>query len=155
MPDITREATCIRCGQNAAKPDLFCRHCGQLLGPPPECFHHPHRQARGICVVCFRPCCEECGNDAKGMFLCNIHAICEIRDESALVFETADAERAHRVLNQLRQAGLHPLEHEEAAGSLDTALMYPEGGGTEMQIYVPFREFEQADDVLAANNDNE
>ena len=69
--------SCKNCSADLQKGYEFCHLCGSLVessedhGIPVECETHPDQRAIGICVVCGRPLCSECGIKRTGKFLCD------------------------------------------------------------------------------------
>jgi hypothetical protein len=145
------DLTCDRCGQPVREADTYCRNCGALFVDYLRCSVHASVQAEGVCVICSKPFCKECGGDTDKIFLCDPHfAEYEIQEGMARVFGCTDNVQAQFVTSCLKQAGLHPFLYSKLfnPGADFVAITSPRNFGrhpiVELKVLVPFSEVLEA-----------
>jgi hypothetical protein len=94
---------CAYCGEEITDDSDFCPHCGVLFAEAGDVFCDLHQQkpATGICIICRKLCCKECGAKVHGRFFCSVHRKVKVEQDWAEVFrstEIADAELVKSVL---------------------------------------------------------
>jgi hypothetical protein len=150
------DLTCERCGQSVAQDAVFCRSCGALFSDQPRCSVHHSVEAAGVCVICSKPFCKDCGGDVKKIFLCDSHfAEYEIYEGMARVFGCTDNVQAQFVTTCLEQAGFHPFLYSRMfnPGADLVALTGPRNFGrypiVELKVLLPFSEVLNAKKTLS------
>ena len=152
---------CSDCNSPLAKEDSFCPNCGSLFSDESVCSNHSSVQARGVCVICRKPYCSECGKKSNGLFVCNEHWFYEIVEGMARVFGTIDNLQAQFVTTCLEQAGLHPflysMKANPGAGMVDqwykgTIRSIRSHPANELKVLVPFDEVTKAESTLRELN---
>jgi len=150
--------TCGHCHSEIQETDDFCPHCGSLFEENISCEYHPEQDAEGVCIICHRPYCRECGSWANRLFLCSEHESYEIYEGMVRVFGTNDEPLAQYAVNGLRENGLNPFlfcrranpmsfggfQHSmfQGSGVYDTHLV------NELKVMVPCHEVRKAEQVL-------
>ena len=56
------------------------------------CSDHASQPAKGVCLICVKPYCEECGITKSQMFFCRRHGGYEIYELSACVYDSTETE---------------------------------------------------------------
>jgi hypothetical protein len=150
------DLSCRRCGQSVTQDDMFCRSCGALFSDQLRCSTHNSVEAAGVCVICSKPFCEECGGETDKIFLCDEHfAEYEITEGMARVFGCTDNVQAQFVTTCLEQAGFHPFLYSKIfnPGADLVAMMAPRNFGrypiVELKVLLPFSEVLKAKQTLS------
>jgi predicted RNA-binding Zn-ribbon protein involved in translation (DUF1610 family) len=76
VPEPKEEALefqCSHCGAPATQEDQHCRRCGSLFSEELFCSNHPSVHAEGVCVICSKPFCKQCGKESNRIFHCDAH----------------------------------------------------------------------------------
>lgn len=83
---------CSHCNNIIKVGDDFCPDCGTLFADFVKCIDHADKEAKGVCVICGTPYCEECGLfvDDK-IFLCSEHSEYETIEGMACVLDKSDS----------------------------------------------------------------
>ena len=141
------DLTCGRCGHPVRGADTYCMNCGALFVDSLRCSVHPVVEAEGVCVICAKPFCKECGGESDKIFRCDAHfAEYEIQEGMARVFGSTDNVQAQYVTSCLTQAGLHPFLYSRLfnPGADLVAITGPRNFGrhpvVELKVLVPFAE---------------
>ncbi len=152
--DNSDELLCSRCERQISNTDKFCPHCGELFDATMVCSEHPGETAAGVCIACQRPCCQSCGAESGGVFLCSVHSSYEAYEGLARVFGSTDLVQAGYAADILSQAGLHPFVFSRArypkadvVGFLSFPQVY-ERTVPEQKVLVPYREIPEAEEIL-------
>jgi RNA polymerase subunit RPABC4/transcription elongation factor Spt4 len=89
----------------------FCPHCGVLFsgaaGEP--CDTHPQQQATGICIICRKLVCPECGKLLRNRTFCIEHRNVEVQQDWARVFQSTDINESEMAKAVLESAGQQVL----------------------------------------------
>ena len=98
---------CSYCGEEITADSDFCPHCGMLFAEAGAvfCDLHPLEPGAGVCIICRKLCCEECGAKVRGRFFCSAHRKVKVEQDWAEVFrstEISDAELVKSVLESSR-----------------------------------------------------
>jgi hypothetical protein len=149
---------CSRCKSRLTKDDDFCPQCGKLQTKNANCTNHTALMAEGVCIICGKPRCRDCGTWVSKRYLCSAHAEYEIYEGMARVFGVSDEAAAQYVCKCLEQEGLHPLVYERKASAIsvggpDYTLFEASGEHdghiiNEVKVMVPCREVVSAERVL-------
>jgi hypothetical protein len=148
---------CMRCESPAEETDTYCRNCGGVFADNLPCSIHGSRAASGVCVICALACCDECGGDRNGTFLCDKHWEYEVQEGYARVFGSIDNVQAQHVTSCLKQAGFHPFFYSRGfnpgPGMVGPVVLgairnYGNHPIAEMKVLVPYAEVLEADRVL-------
>ncbi len=151
--------TCSNCGNPVNDDDDFCPRCGSIFSDSVFCDKHKRVEAEGVCIVCGVPCCDDCGADIDGIFLCNRHSDYEIYEGMVKVFGNDDEAKVEIVKSRLEEAGLHPeLFHLRRSKDRGHAEYEPIETGedfnsSEIKLMVPCEEVEKAEEVLRNSQD--
>ena len=151
---------CGHCNEEVQEDDDFCPSCGEVLIDDAMCHAHPKQPAAGVCIICTRPCCWECGSRVGDRFLCHQHAGYEIYEGMARVFGISDAVQIELAKSSLEKEGMHPFVYSRKASPLsiggpDYTLFRASGEYdghiiNEYKLMVPCQEVEQAERLLKA-----
>lgn len=149
---------CSRCKCRLAEEDDFCPQCGKLQAKDVKCANHNALLAEGVCIICGKPMCRDCGTWVSKRFLCSDHSGYEIYEGMARVFGVSDEAAAQYVCKCLEQEGLHPLVYERKASAIsvggpDYTLFEASGEFdghiiNEVKVMVPCQEVVKAERVL-------
>ena len=104
MSDLT---TCRQCKNEVTKDSDFCPHCGILFEEAGKvcCDLHPLEPGTGVCIICRKLCCEECGTKVHGRFFCSAHRKVKVEENWAEVFRSTDITEAELVKSVLESSG--------------------------------------------------
>lgn len=152
------EYECPRCRETVQPDDDFCPHCGDLFLENVTCSLHPDRSAAGVCIICTKPFCSECGGWTNRRFLCNDHSGYEIYEENVRVFGSSDVVQVEFAADCLRKEGLHAVIFSRKAsplsmGAPDYTLFRASGEFdghiiNELKVMVPAQEVLEAQQKL-------
>lgn len=101
--------SCEECGEDVKEDDDFCTNCGLVFRDDVFCSEHASRPAEGVCLICLRPYCGECGTRAGKPFFCDKHATYEIFERSACIFNSPDNQLSQIAFQVLEEGGYHPF----------------------------------------------
>lgn len=151
---------CGRCNEEVQKDDDFCPNCGEVLADNVTCQWHAAQPAAGVCIICTRPCCWECGSRVRDRFLCHRHSGYEIYEGMARVLGTSDAAQVELAKDSLEKDSFHPFVYSRKASPLsiggpDYTLFRASGEYdghiiNEYKLMVPCQEVERAEQKLRA-----
>lgn len=82
-----------------------CPACGTLRVEA-ACATHPDRAAKGRCVICGRPVCEDCNSGDRDAFVCEDHRTVTMIQGWAQVYSTHGEIEAQLVQQNLRAEGI-------------------------------------------------
>ena len=90
---------CRECQEEITPDSDFCPHCGVLFSGAAGqmCDHHPLLPAIGICIICRKLLCEECGSFVRGRFRCADHRKVEVQQDWARIFQSTEINEAEMV----------------------------------------------------------
>ncbi len=148
---------CECCESQVGENYDYCPVCGTLFSEY-ACENHPEEEGVGICLICEKVCCPECGDYLRGMFLCEEHSQLEIYERMAKIFGSSDSVEIDFIISMLEKEGLHPVRFDRKnnplyLGGSDYTLFRPDGDvnghiTNEIKILVPFVEYEEAVGIL-------
>ena len=143
--DLARE----ECGADVEKDDDFCPSCGVTFRDDVYCYKHASEPAKGVCLICSIPCCEECGMTQGQMFFCRRHGEYGIYERSACVFDSTEYRDAQIAFQVLKEAGLHPFLIPRAIVPLtNIGRLTPNMSVGPHLVLVPFGEVQTAEETL-------
>jgi hypothetical protein len=98
---------CHYCKNEVTEDSDFCPHCGALFAEAGNvcCDLHPLEPGTGVCIICRKLCCEECGAKVRGRFFCSAHRKVNVEEDWAEVFRSTDIAEAELVKSVLESAG--------------------------------------------------
>lgn len=154
-----KNLTCGTCGSDASEDSEYCFNCGAIFIEDVKCINHDNIEAAGVCVICSRAFCSECGIDAVGRFFCEEHDEYEVYQNMARIYGSADEVAIRYAAARLEEAGLHPFIFSRKAspmhlGGADYSLFRASGDSAnviinEIKLMVPFSEVVEAEEILS------
>jgi hypothetical protein len=98
---------CNYCREEITADSDFCPHCGAIFirGTEVFCDEHPQKKAGGVCIICHKVCCEECGGEVDGRSFCFLHEGVKVEQDWAIVADTSDIAEAEMVRSLLESQG--------------------------------------------------
>jgi hypothetical protein len=98
---------CFYCKNEVTYDSDFCPHCGVLFAEAGKvfCDLHPLEPGVGVCIICRKLCCEECGAKVRGRFFCSAHRKINVEQDWAEVFRSTEIADAELVKSFLESAG--------------------------------------------------
>lgn len=148
----TSEATltCPHCGQTVDAAEPSCPACGHLHTDQQNCDKHPDRTARGVCVICGTPLCEDCDRASGGRhFACEVHQAVPVIEGWAQVYTTSDRMEADLIRDNLQESGID----SEVLDQKDTMFNVDLGDLSPVRVLVPAFAWREALPVLRAHMD--
>lgn len=142
---------CISCQGEVTGDSDFCPHCGVMFEQAgvTSCDSHPAEAAKGVCIICRRLLCRQCGSRKSGRWFCVDHKSVEVEQDWALIFESPDINEAELAKSFLQTVGVHVVVRNFGP---NTAVW--DGGGDSLfsrqalnrpaKLFVPIPEYEQS-----------
>ncbi len=109
---------CDTCKLEIETDSDYCPRCGTIFIENIKCENHPDIEAEGVCIICTKPCCKNCGYAGKDVFLCNEHDSIEIYQGLAKVYGTVDEIEVHFIKQCLEDKELHPFIFSKKSSAL-------------------------------------
>jgi len=154
----TKNHMCANCMFQADDDSDYCPRCGILFIEEIKCETHSMDKAEGVCVICGKPFCSNCGHSVNNIFLCCEHDGYEIYEGMAKVFGTSDEIQIHYVKSCLEENSFHPFIYSkkstpmqlggndqsliDLSGSLDEKIL------NEIKLLVPCSEVLEAEKLI-------
>lgn len=148
---------CEHCGVEVQENDDFCPRCGTLFEDN-SCDTHNEVEAEGVCLVCGKICCPNCGLFVNQTYLCNEHSDIEVFQTMGRVYGSNDAVEIDYLTSILEEENFHPFKFNRKNNSLslggsDFTLFRSAGEYTghiinEIKILVPLNEYLEAKKVI-------
>ncbi|HTY37512.1 MAG TPA: hypothetical protein VMH23_10390 [Bacteroidota bacterium] len=109
--DSSELISCPACLEEITSDSEFCPHCGVLFeaAAGEKCDTHPGNPAVGICIICRRLTCKECGKVVYGRHFCLDHKSVEVQQDWARVFQSTDINDSELVKSLLESSGFKVL----------------------------------------------
>jgi hypothetical protein len=158
----TGKHLCSNCSFKADDDSDYCPRCGTLFIENVKCENHIKKETEGICVICGKPFCSNCGHPVNNIFLCNDHDCYEIYEGMARVFGTSDEIQIHYVKSCLEENSFHPFIYSKKStpmqlGGDDKTLINLSGSGeekiiNEIKLLVPCSEVLEAEKLISEIN---
>lgn len=104
---MSKYEKCSECGGEVTQDSDFCPHCGTLFAGTEHCELHPEEEAIGVCVVCRRLVCEQCGKKTHGRMTCSDHRSVEIVEDWARVTQSTEIFNAELIRSLLVSNDFH------------------------------------------------
>jgi len=150
---------CDTCELEIETDSDFCPRCGTIFIEEVKCEDHPENEAEGVCVICTKPCCKNCGYAGKDVFLCNEHENIETYQGLAKVYGTFDEIQVQFIKQCLEEKGLHPFIFSKKStalhlGGIDHALITSAINPgkndvmNEIKLLTPFSELMEAKETI-------
>ena len=159
MPEIIK---CRHCGEEITDDSDFCPHCGVLFEQAGKvfCDLHTLEPGVGVCIICRKLCCEECGARVHGRFLCSAHRKVKVEQDWAEVFRSTEISNAELVKSVLESAG-----HKVQVQNFNSIGFIWDGGGDSpisrsninkpAKVFVPIPEYLDAFEEIVEWNSSE
>jgi hypothetical protein len=98
---------CSHCSEEVTIDSDFCPHCGTLFvdGKDVFCDEHPKKSALGVCIICQKLVCDECGVEIHGRNFCTLHRKVKVEQDWAEVFRSTEISDAELIKSVLESAG--------------------------------------------------
>lgn len=146
---------CGQCGEEVTPDSDFCPHCGALFAGSSDelCETHSGRMATGVCVICRKLVCDECGVLVRGRMHCVEHEGVEIQEDWATIFQSTDPIQCELVKTFLDGIGCKVLVQEYtpfgvAWGDGAEFFNFVKTLGYRTKVFVPIPEFLRAQSEL-------
>ena len=153
---------CDNCELEVEADSDFCPRCGTIFIENITCEDHKERDAEGVCVVCSKPVCKECGHKVNSTFLCNQHDGYEIYEGMARVYGSSDISQINYIKGCLEDESLHPFIYSRKSspmhlGGTDYSLFRASGDFNghlinEIKLMVPCNEVLEAEKLITELN---
>ena len=117
------------------------------------CDLHPGKTAFGVCIICRKLICEECGKKVRGRMVCADHSKIEVQQDWAKVFQSSDINESGLVKSFLESNGFKVLGQNFAPigyvwdGGGDSALSRS-AISKPAKVFVPIPEYIKALEAL-------
>jgi hypothetical protein len=155
----TGKHLCTNCSFEADDDSDYCPRCGTLFIENVNCENHTENEAKGVCIICGKPYCSNCGRAIKNIFLCHEHDSYEIYEGMAKVFGTSDEIQIHYVKSCLEENSFHPFIYSKKStpmqlGGNDKSLINLSGSGekkilNEIKLLVPCSEVLESEKLIS------
>lgn len=160
---MANDFNCENCKFEVMESDYFCPNCGSIFIDN-KCANHTENSAEGVCLICQKICCSECGLDVNGAYLCNDHSNIEIIQSMGRVYGTSDSLEIDYILSVLEDENFHPFRYSRKAspislGGSDYTLFRSSGESNgniinEIKIMIPLNEYLEAKKLIENINKN-
>jgi hypothetical protein len=117
------------------------------------CDSHSQQKATGICIICRKVCCKECGAKVQGRYFCLIHNKVKVQQDWAEIFRSTEISDAELVRSVLESTG-----HKVQVQNFNSIGYAWDGGGDSpisrsninkpAKIFVPIPEYLDAVKVI-------
>jgi hypothetical protein len=118
-----------------------------------KCDTHPLVAAAGICIICRKLICDECGKIVRGRCFCLDHQRVEVQQDWALVFKSTDINESEFAKSFLESNGFKVLVQNF------TPMGYAWDGGGDSplsrsnlnkpaKVFVPIPEYVKAEEAV-------
>jgi hypothetical protein len=140
---------CEECGADVDEDDDFCPGCGVIFRDDVRCSIHSSQLGKGVCLICGKPYCEECGTLIGKLFFCQRHSAYDIYEGSACVFDSTENRIAHIAFQSLQEGGFHPFAVLRAIVPVTSiGRLTPNMHVGPHLVLVPFGEVQGAEELL-------
>ncbi|GMR25246.1 MAG: hypothetical protein BMS9Abin39_0530 [Ignavibacteria bacterium] len=158
----TRKHLCADCSFEADDDSDYCPRCGNLFIKNIKCDSNSKDEAEGVCVICGKPFCSNCGHLVNNIFLCNEHDGYEIYEGMVKIFGTSDEIQIHYVKSCLEENSFHPFIYSKKStpmhlGGNDQSLINLSANAgekiiNEIKLLVPCNEVLEAEILIKELN---
>lgn len=149
---------CKRCENEIEESSEFCNYCGALFLENTTCEVHSDKEAKGVCIICQLPYCENCGAESNNIFLCEAHGEYEIFEGMVRVYGSPDTLEVNFAKSCLEKESLHPMVYSRKATTISLGgpdySLFRSGGDyrthliNEIKLLVPSTEVLTAEKIL-------
>jgi len=147
--------SCSSCNEEVTPDSEYCPHCGVLFesAAGEKCDTHPANPAQGICIICRKLVCEECGKVVHGRHFCLDHKSVEVQQDWARVFQSTEINDSGLVKAFLESNGFKVLGQNFAPigyvwdGGGDSAISRS-NISKPAKVFVPIPEYLRAEEAL-------
>jgi RNA polymerase subunit RPABC4/transcription elongation factor Spt4 len=146
---------CSNCNEEITPDSEFCPHCGVLFpeASKEQCDTDTGQAATGVCIICRKLVCDECGKQVHGRMLCLDHRKVEVQQDWARVFQSTDINDSELAKVLLESNGFRVLGQNFAPigyvwdGGGDSALSRS-NISKPAKVFVPIPEYLRAEEAL-------
>ncbi len=152
------ELVCLNCEFIVKSADDYCPNCGVIFAENTKCSLHKDKGAEGICLICLKPYCKQCGLFVNEVYLCSEHSAYEIIEGMARIYGSSDNLELAYYKNILEDEGLHPFLYSRKSsplsfGNVDHTLFSSSGEYdghliNEIKLMLPLNEVIQGEKIL-------
>jgi hypothetical protein len=147
------QTTCSNCNEEVTVDSDFCPHCGMLFKETENvfCDEHQKNPAQGVCIICQRLVCQECGVSSAGRIFCEAHRKVEVQEDWAEVFRSTEVADAELIKSLLESTGVKVLEQNfSPKGSIweGDSSIWRSNINKPAKVLVPIPEYLQAMEVV-------
>lgn len=153
--DTPEYIRCSSCNEEITPDSDFCPHCGVLFSEAEKekCDTHPTNVAQGICIICQKLVCGECGKAVQGRNFCLEHKGVSVQQDWARVFQSTDINDSELVKSLLESNGFKVL----VQNFMPIGYVWDGGGDSPLsrsalnkpaKVFVPIPEYLRAEETL-------
>ncbi|MCX6133985.1 MAG: hypothetical protein NTU47_09260 [Ignavibacteriales bacterium] len=146
---------CSSCSEEVTADSEFCPHCGVLFdgAAAEKCDTHPATLAKGICIICRKLVCGECGKVVYGRNVCLDHQTVEVQQDWARAFQSTDINESELVKSLLESNGFKVL----VQNFMTIGGVWDGGGDSSVsrsnlnkpaKVFVPIPEYLRAEEAM-------
>lgn len=155
------EIKCPICDRVITIDKGFCDYCGSILNEELNCTIHQYHEAEGICLICSKPFCSDCGTEVIGKFFCLEHSNYEMLENLVTIYGSNDNSKIIAIKKLLEELNLHPTiinKTEKYFGdlkifnSINQTDKFNDDISKIIKVLVPCKEVQVAEKAIAINN---
>jgi RNA polymerase subunit RPABC4/transcription elongation factor Spt4 len=145
--------TCSSCNEEITSDSDFCPHCGVLFQEAENvfCDEHQKNPAQGVCIICQRLICQECGVLVAARTFCQVHRKVKVQEDWAEVFRSTEVADAELIKSLLESTGIEVLEQNfSPKGSIweGDSSIWRSNINKPAKVLVPIPEYLKAMEVI-------
>lgn len=117
---------CSYCKEEITKDSDYCPHCGIIFEKAGTffCDEHKTEPATGVCIICRKVFCKNCGVEVRGRRFCLPHRKVKVQQDWAEIFRSTEIFDAEQV-----KALLESLGHKVQVQNFNSIGFIWDGGG--------------------------
>ena len=153
--DSPEYIACSSCNEEITPDSEYCPHCGVLFegAANEKCDTHPANGAQGICIICRKLVCDDCGKVVYGRQFCLEHKAVEVQQDWAKAFQSTDINDSELAKSLLETNGFKVL----VQNFTPIGGVWDGGGDSSLsrsnlnkpaKVFVPIPEYLRAEEAL-------